>query len=340
MPETTRIRRIHPQAHVCSDEGVDSRGSKDFSNLPERLLASFEPLHVFGEGGMARLLLGRQRSLNREVMIKVLRRGDSHRRRLALRNEARVLAGLDHPNILTILDAGEDWLAMRWVRGGDLTSIAELPARGTDLVQLMRALVCATRALEHAHRNGVIHRDLKPDNMVLGQNQEAQIIDWGLAVSIAPSESGEWLATPIHDCECICSGTQGFIVPELVAGRIGDIGTAADTAQLGACLYEILTGEPPFLGRDEIESLQLSSRALYVPIRDRNPHAPAVLAGIAQRCLSREPELRPSLIEVRAVLSEWISGGTQPVAVRTRLQRTRRPTPEQPHSEQAGGRGS
>lgn len=289
---STRIIRHMPQGGKSIENWTESDECKLMKELPEDLLARFEPLHVFGEGGMAWLLLGRQRSLRRDVMIKVLQKGDPIRRQRALSNEARVLASLDHPGVLPIIDAGNEWIAMKWIRGSDLSSIVRLPAEGNALSHLMRAIVSVTLALEHAHSKGVIHRDLKPDNMVIGQNHEAQIIDWGLAISFRPDDMGNWIATPIHECGHICAGTLGFLAPEIVRGRIGDIGPASDTAQIGACLYEILTGTPPFLGRDQIESLQLSSRGSFVPILERNPRAPPYLANIAQRCLHITPEVR------------------------------------------------
>jgi serine/threonine protein kinase len=144
-----------------------------------------------------------------------------------------------------------------------------------------------------------------------------------LAISFRPDDLGNWIATPIHECGHICAGTLGFLAPEIVRGRINDIGPASDTAQIGACLYEILTGTPPFLGRDQIESLQLSSRGSFVPILERNPRAPPILANISQRCLHVTPEVRPSLLEIRAVLNEWITNGSERIEVRTKMRRSR-----------------
>jgi len=229
-----------------------------------------------GVGAMGRVRAAYDTLLGREVALKQVRVDGDRAAEAALLREARVTAGLDHPGIIAVLDAGADvdgrpFYAMRVVHG---RSLAERVAAGLDAearAGLMRALLQAAHAMAYAHARGVIHRDLSPRNVRVGAHGEVVVMDWGLAATIA-----EAAGQPV-----VC-GTPGYRAPELARGE--PAGPAADVWSLAALLVLVVTGgppgdAPPRVARAELRSLL--ARALAPTPADRYADAGALVADLA-----------------------------------------------------------
>jgi hypothetical protein len=251
-------------------------------------IPGYRILGELGRGGMGVVYQAWQESLDRPVALKVVLAGEyagpEERRRF--RAEAEAAARLHHPNIVQIYEAGEHlrrpFLCMEQVDG---TSLAErggadaLPPRAA--AGLVEALA---RAVQHAHERGIVHRDLKPANVLLAANGTPKITDFGLAKRLdrgeGQTQSGAILGTP------------GYMAPEQAAGRSKAIGPAADVYALGAILYELLTGRPPFRGDNPLETLHRVLSEEPCPPRRHRPGIPADLEAICLQCLRKDPARR------------------------------------------------
>ena len=268
--------------------------------------ADLEILGLLGEGGMGRVHLARQRSLGREVAIKMLKDevGDAHATEM-LRVEATIMGRLEHPNVVPVhavgLDgAGRLLLVMKRIDGAPWRDLLrdshhprwqELAPRVEDRLDVhLSVLVSVANALEFAHRRGVIHRDVKPENVLLGSHGEVYLADWGVALR-TDERSGQDLV-----------GTPAYMAPEMVAGLRSKIDARTDVFLMGATLHEILTGAPPNQGA----TLQSALLAAFDPepkIYDAS--VPSELAAIALRAMAKDPDARfASALEFRRALDE------------------------------------
>jgi serine/threonine protein kinase len=239
-----------------------------------------------GRGGMASVYLAHDENLDRLVALKVLEclAGDGDGRRRFLR-EARLAASLAHPNVVTVFDSGEHhgapYIVMEYVDGRSLADL--IAARGRlppdEVVDLGRQ-ACA--GLQHAHDSGLVHRDVKPQNLLVRADGTLKVSDFGIAFS---SE-----ATRITTDGTIL-GTAAYLAPEQVVGE--EVGAAVDVYGLGAVLYEALTGRPPI----EVQSLAELGDAKVrrpEPVRRSAPDVPPSLEGAVMWALERRPEARPA----------------------------------------------
>ena len=245
--------------------------------------AKYQLRGVIGVGGMGTVWLARDRNLDRLVALKVLRT-DCGKLLGRLRHEARLLARLEHPAIVRVyeLDVHDRrlYLAMEYAPGGSLAT-ARCAA-----VPLLRTLRGVIDGLQHAHSNGVVHRDVKPENVLLsgargGERQRAPAVlaDFGLA--LGPGEGNDVLRRPIV-------GTPLTMSPEQVAGT--PIGPASDVFSLGVTLYRVLSGRWPFPGRSVVEVFRAIRERAPVPLRccgDRQ--VSRRLEAIVHKCLAKEP---------------------------------------------------
>src|SRR6201997_1954083 len=209
------------------------------------LLGNYQILEEIGRGGMGVIYRARQRHSRRIVALKrmVSYHADSRETLERFRREAEAAASLDHPNILPIYEVGqgEDGLpffSMKYAAGGSLEQAGHaLRKQPRECVRLMAKVA---RAVQYAHEQGILHRDLKPGNILLDGHGEPLVTDFGLAKWLDPT--GDATRTPT------VFGTPGYIAPEQVNGSTGNLTRAADVYSLGAVLFDLLTGQPPFTG--------------------------------------------------------------------------------------------
>jgi eukaryotic-like serine/threonine-protein kinase len=238
---------------------------------------------VIGDGAMAKVVLARDGELGRAVAVKLLdeRLADDESFRARFAREARLAAALSHANIVTVFDAGETegrpYIVMEYVEGRSLAE--RLQQEGPlppEEVRRIAIQVCA--GLEHAHLAGLIHRDLKPGNLIERRDGAIKIADFGIARTAETTELTE-AGTIV--------GTAAYLAPEQAEG--GEITPATDLFALGVVLYELLTGQRPW----KIETLADLGRRTTEPVRQLSQSVPASLRDAVERCLQRDPEDRP-----------------------------------------------
>ncbi|MFO0850460.1 MAG: serine/threonine-protein kinase [Gemmataceae bacterium] len=274
-------------------------------------LSEYEILAELGHGGMGVVYKARQTRLNRLVALKmVLAGGRASAAQLArFTAEARAVAKLDHPNLVRVIDIGDHdglpFFAMEFVEGGALdTHLRKHSLEPKDAARLMER-VC--RAMHYAHTKGVIHRDLKPANILLAPDKSPKITDFGLAKQQDDSEA--------HTRTGAVMGTPNYMAPEQAEGKTKHINHLADVYSLGATLYELMTGRPPFSGPSAVAVLaQVRSSEPVNPSR-LQPGVPKDLETICLKAMQKEAGKRyPSAESLADDLQRYIDG--QPILAR------------------------
>ncbi|NLW07493.1 MAG: Stk1 family PASTA domain-containing Ser/Thr kinase [Clostridia bacterium] len=246
----------------------------------------YEIVSELGGGGMARVYRGQDRLLHRNVTIKILREQYASDKDFLSRfeNEAKAVAKLSHPNVVSIYDVGQDnglhYLIMEYVEGSTLKELVSKeaplpPLQAIDIAQQ----ICS--ALEHAHENDVIHRDIKPHNILITKNGRVKVTDFGIAQAVNE-------ATMSYNGTMV--GSVHYISPEQARG--GVTGTAADIYSFGIVLYEMLTGQLPFQGDTPVAVAIKHLQELPRPLREINPDVPPVVERIVMRTLEKDPDRR------------------------------------------------
>ena len=253
-----------------------------------------------GRGGMGRVIEAFDVQLGRTVALKeVLPRGGPNVER-RFEREVQITARLEHPSIVPLYDAGRradgrPFYVMRKVTGRPLDALLARAKELPERLALLPNLLAAFDAIAHAHRRGIIHRDLKPANILVGDNGETIVIDWGLAKVLgesfeeladaepAPSDSLQTQAGAVF-------GTPGFMPPEQARGESST--ARGDVFALGATLYQLLAGRPPISASGPTEAIVSTIQRRIVPIAAAAPNAPAELHAIVEKALEREPEDR------------------------------------------------
>jgi eukaryotic-like serine/threonine-protein kinase len=251
-------------------------------------VAGYEVLGVLGRGATGVVYQARQVGLNRVVALKMILAGaHAAAGQLArFRAEAEAAARLQHPNIVQVYEVGErdglPYFSLEYVDGGSLdrriAGAPQPPRQSAALVQVL------TRAMAYAHERGVVHRDLKPANVLLTAGGVPKVADFGLAKRL----EGDATATRSG----VVVGTASYMAPEQAAGQAHEVGPAADVYALGAILYELLTGRPPFRGGSLFETLRLVRTREPVPPRQLAAGVPRDLETVCLKCLQKEPAKR------------------------------------------------
>lgn len=275
-----------------------------------RGFGDFELLEEIARGGMGIVYRARQISLGREVAVKMILTGELANSETVrrFRNEAAAAARLDHPNIVPVYEIGEHELqhffSMRLVLGG--RNIANWAAGLTGSVEGGAPRSIATMmwkmadAVAFAHDRGVQHRDLKPSNILVDENDEPQITDFGLAKLVHEHEPDN-----LRTLSCVMMGSPSYMAPEQADGRNRDLTTATDVYGLGAVLYEMLSGRPPFTGSSPLATARMVVEQMPAPLSG----VPRDLATICMKCLAKEPARRYATAHALAEDLERFSSG-------------------------------
>src|SRR2546421_458593 len=292
-------------------------------------LGNYEILEQIGCGGMGVIYRARQRHSRRIVAVKrvLSYRADSHGALQRFRREAQAVASLDHPNILPIheVSEGEDGLpffSMKFAEKGSLReNVASLRDESRKCVELMAKVA---RAVEYAHSRGVLHRDLKPGNILLDDRGEPLVSDFGLAKLLDTDNDLTRSLTTF--------GTAGFIAPEQAGHAAVDFTPVADVYSLGAVLFNVLAGRPPFLGSNPVSVIRQASETQAPKLRSLAPSLDRDLETICARCLERDPKARyQSAGDLAADLERWLGGRpivARPVSPPARMWRWSRRNPK------------
>ncbi|MGE0431814.1 MAG: protein kinase [Planctomycetota bacterium] len=280
----------------------------------DTLAARYEPGAELGRGGMGVVIEAHDAALRRTVAVKQLApdaRGDAVQ---AFLDEAQITGQLEHPNIVPVHDVGRDadgrpWLVMKRIQGRALREVIAARKKRSrtimprELNEMLDVITRVGEALAFAHDRGVIHRDLKPDNVMVGNHGEVLLMDWGLARPVHGGGSGDQPPVVTTDrrsqqpdvtVDGRVAGTPAYMAPEQADGRTGEIGTASDIFGLGAILYHQLTLEPPYTGDSLMSVLTAARNRDLIAPRRRAPHRgiPLELDAIVMQAMAAEPRDR------------------------------------------------
>ena len=285
----------------------------------------YRVLRLHKAGGLGQVWLARDTAVGRDVALKTLRpeRAAAESARSRFIREARVTGQLEHPSIVPLYDlagnAADPFYVMRFISGRTLAEAAadyhKRRAAGTtgplDLNTLLDAFINVCRAVAFAHSRNVLHRDLKGQNIVVGEYGETFLLDWGLAKPIGDPEqstptivAGEDGASDLTETAAV--GTPAYMAPEVAAG--GRATKSSDVYGLGAILYAVLAGRPPYTGASGAEVMQKVTLGEPTPVTDANPAAPPALAAVCRKAMARNPADRYSSAEdVATEVRRWLA---------------------------------
>lgn len=300
-------------------------------------------LKEFGKGGMGKILLVRDEHLGRDIALKQLlpdrlpgatRTGAPTVEMLTVPiiarflQEARVTGQLEHPSIVPVYELGYRadgslYYTMKFVRGRTLQSVLEEKKTFQERLPLLNHFLNLCQAIAYAHSRSVVHRDIKPLNVMIGEFGETVVIDWGIAKirghkDIHAKEIEETVQSlRIGDAEATAKTVYGqtigspyFMPPEQAQGRMDQVDERSDVYSLGAVLYTILTGQTPYSGSTVREFLQKVKDFPPKPVRELEPNAPPELAAVCARAMAPKPEDRyPSAKELAAEIEKFLAGG-------------------------------
>ncbi len=304
-----RTAHDEPTASVLRQHPSATPVARELTRI--RYFGDYEITREIARGGMGVVFRGRQVSLNRTVALKMILAGqfadDNDVKRF--HTEAEAAANLDHPGIVPIYEVGQHegqhYFSMGFVEGQSLSQrLAEGPLPSREAAELIRRV---SEAIEYAHQRGVIHRDLKPANILLDQNGNPRVTDFGLAKKVQ-GDSGLTGSGQIM-------GTPSYMPPEQAGGKRGDVGPAADVYALGATLYALVTGRPPFQASTAMDTvIQVISDEPVSP-RRLNASIPRDLETICLKCLQKDSAKRYATAAALAVdLHRFLAG--EPILAR------------------------
>ena len=343
---------------MAADKQVDDSGSLDPLRVPEIGFGRFQLQRRLGRGGQGEVWLAVDPTLGREVALKIIppRLAEVDALIEKLRLEAEITGRLEHPNIVPIYEAGRDsrqfpFYAMRVFRDENLQAAIDrfhLSDRSdSGLRQLLGRFIDVCEAIAYAHSHGVIHRDLKPHNVMLGEFGETLVVDWGMAKMVGqdlqPTDAGTAVPTPLLEDDSHLGqvkGTPAYMSPEQAWGQVDSLGPATDVFSLGAVLFCILTGQAPRnakskgvgLPRRPDKSPRLTPEEAIAQAREGsiqkptviNPRVPRGLEAICGRAMSKETADRYSTaLELAKDVQRWlndepVSAWNEPLPIRVR----------------------
>src|SRR5262245_10470515 len=314
-------------ASLSPSDGTGQDGTVDF--FPEAQ-QRYSLVRLHASGGIGRIWLARDSYLQRDVALKELRPERAEDSTLWARflNEAQITGQLEHPGIVPVYelarrpDSKQPFYTMRFVRGRTLSeAVAAFHAKRTageydsfELLTLLNAFVAVCNTIAYSHSRGVLHRDLKGHNVVLGDFGEVVVLDWGLAKRVDHNEADESStdvgplpsSRPDLTLHGQALGTPAYMAPEQAAGRLDEIDCRTDVYGLGAMLYEILTGQPPFSDADTRKLLRKVIEDQPAAPRDLVPEAPPALEAVCLRAIAKNPDHRyASASEIAVEVQGW-----------------------------------
>lgn len=329
------IRELYATAMIASDVALFQSvevtrilsGEADSSSATHSAVGSFiadyELQEEIGRGGMGVVYKAHHQSLNRIVALKMIPNAAfaSTQDLARLRAEALAAARLNHPNIIPVYEVGEHngqpWFSMQLIKGHTLSQrLANGPMPAEEAVRLLIPIV---EAIGAAHRAGVLHRDLKPSNIMITTAGKPFITDFGLAKRVPVSDESIVIAGNSDEANITQTGaiigTPSWMSPEQAAGQTDSIDVTTDVYSLGAILYAMLTGRPPFQAATPLDTLLMVMEQDPPAIRVLNPKVDADLEMIAQKCLQKPRDLRYSSTDgLAADLNAWLNN--EPVDAR------------------------
>jgi hypothetical protein len=303
------LERLWPRSPRPADTPEPAVTALDGTVSRPQTFGRFQIKRKLGQGGMGIVLLAHDPGLHRDVALKLPRPdvlvSDDRRRRFA--NEARAAAGLDHPNIVQLYEVGEvggvAYLASAYCLGPSLAEWLRQRTAPVPCRQAARLVAQLADAVAHMHDRHVLHRDIKPANVLLasgGREPTEASSPEGASLPLAdltPKLTDFGLAMLVegvsrHTATGVILGTAAYMPPEQAEGRVKAIGPATDVYALGAVLYELLTGQPPFAGETDLEIRRQVSGTEPVPPRHRRRGVPRDLETICLKCLEKAPARR------------------------------------------------
>lgn len=295
----------------------DDRGTEALSapplpdGIPEQI-DEYRVIQLLGKGGMGAVYKAFHLGLRRVVALKVLHEESAPTALQRFDREIQLQARLRHPNICPVFDCGvtpdgRHYLVMDYIEGRPLSKL--IRDRRLDFVALAHLMAKVARAIHHAHQNGVLHRDLKPDNVLVSTGGEPFVVDFGIAKEVDSS------ATPITRVGQTI-GTPYYMAPEQIRGDAEKLGPTTDVYAMGAMMYHAVAGQPPFRGTNEIETLRMAiTQAAVPPKSPENLPIPTDFCAIIMRCLQKDQALRyPSALSLAEDLERYVDD--EPVLAR------------------------